>query len=331
MVLLNRVRHWCRLAPKARNTNPPVGARFFRAAVAFFTLSGALVLVPLALRALQNPAGSPGSAAASAQTAPATDPASAQPKSSTDTTGNNKIKVNVQVVNVPVTVLDKQGLPVVDLTQDDFKIYEDGKPQKITYFSGEAAPPLRIGLLMDTSNSARLQLKFEKDAANGFTYNMLRGLHSQNEIFLETFDATSSIIQDFTNNADTLSQKIDNLKAGGGKAVYDAIYFACKEKMMTAGPREQTRRVLVLISDGLDAQSQHSLDEAMSMAHRAETAIYTVGNAAYGFTNPGDKYLSKIAEDTGGAAFFPLRASPGTDLLTGYLAHGQFDDMEQNK
>jgi VWFA-related protein len=241
------------------------------------------------------------------------------------------IKVLVKVVNVPVTVLDKRGLPVIDLHKDDFQVLEDGKPQAIRYFRRDPRPPLRIGLILDTSNSARRQLSFQKDAASEFVFNMLQGRNSKNQIYLQTFDATSSVIQDFTNDPEILNEKIRALKAGGGKALYDAIYFACREKMLKAGPPEETRRVLVMISDGLDVQSEHSLEEAISMAHRAETLVYTIGNAAYGYTNPSDKILEKISEQTGGAAFFPLEKSPGADLGTGYLSHGQIGETSQNK
>ena len=289
-------------------------------AVAFF---GLLLAEPAASWARQDTSGKTAVASSVAQNGSAT-----ATKPGTD---ENRIKVHVEVVNVPVTVLDKRGNPVIDLTQNDFRIYEDGKRQSIRYFSSETMPPLRIGLLVDTSNSARFELKFEKNAAAEFAYTMLRGLNSRNKIFLETFDANSSVVQDFTNNPDDINEKLRKLKAGGGKAVYDAIYEACKHEIMKAGPREQTRRVLILISDGIDVQSKHSLEEAISMAHRAETAIYTIGNTPYGFSNPGAKYLNKVADDTGGAAFFPARKTPGTDFLTGYLSHGQFDSLEQNK
>ncbi len=262
---------------------------------------------------------------------PAAKASNAHPQGSNRANGNQSIRVHVEVVNVPVSVLDKRGIPVIDLTKNDFKLYEDGKRQTIRYFSSDVVPPLRVGLIVDTSNSARFELKFEKDAASSFVFNVLRGIESNNKIFLETFDATSSLVQGFTNDPDALNEKIQKLKAGGGKAVYDAIYDACEQEMKNSGPREQNRRVLVLISDGIDVESKHSLEEAISMAHRAETAIYTIGNTGYGFANPGDKDLEKIAEDTGGAAFFPLRKSPGTGYLTGYLAHGKFDTMDQNK
>jgi len=186
-------------------------------------------------------------------------------------------------------------------------------------------------LILDTSNSARPALQFEKDAASEFVFNLLQGRSSQHQIFLQTFDATSSIIQDFTNEPERLNEKIHALKAGGGKALYDAIYFACREKMLISGPPENTRRVLVIISDGRDVQSTHTLEEALSMARRSETVIYTLGNSSYGFSNAGDPVLADIAEETGGAAFFPLAKTPGTDLGTGYLSHGQIGDTSQNK
>ena len=243
----------------------------------------------------------------------------------------NKIRVRVEVVNVPVIVISKRGLPVIDLTQSDFQVFEDGRPQSIRYFSQESHQPLRIGVMLDTSNSARRQLSFEKDAATEFIFRMLEGRNTKNQVFLETFDASSSLIQDFTSDSELLNEKILGLKAGGGKAFYDAIYSACKDKMMHAGEPESTRRILVVISDGRDVQSQHSLDEAISMAHKAETMIYVIGNAAYGYSNEGDEILGALAEGTGGGAFFPLREAPGTDLATGYLSHGQLGETSQNK
>lgn len=331
----------------ARYRGPVCSGRTSKGGQAFACMAcAALVAVVVVAVPLLAPAASPGAAAswygagaqeptpnppASSSTGTAAQTPAPQPGQSAVAPAGQRIRVRVEVVNVPVTVLDKRGMPVIDLTQKDFRIYEDGQLQAIRYFHLEPQPPLRIGLILDTSNSARRQLSFQKDAASEFVFNMLQGRRSKNQVYLQTFDATSSIVQDFTNDPETLNEKIRGLKAGGGKALYDAIYYACREKMLHAGEPENIRRVLVLISDGLDVQSQHSLDEALSMAHRAETAIYTIGNSPYGFSNPGDKVLESIAEQTGGAAYFPLEKTPGADLETGYLSHGQIGDTSQNK
>jgi VWFA-related protein len=266
-----------------------------------------------------------------AATAGAGSDSSGAAKETAPPSGQTTVRVKVEVVNVPVTVLDKRGRPVIDLGKEDFKIFEDNVPQTIRYFSREMRQPLRIGLILDTSNSARPALQFEKDAASEFVFNMLQGRSSKHQIFLQTFDATSSIIQDFTNDPELINEKIRGLKAGGGKALYDAIYFACREKMLNSGPPENTRRVLVVVSDGRDVQSEHSLEEALSMARRAETIIYTLGITAYGFHNPGNPVLEELAQGTGGAAYFPLEETPGTDLGTGYFSHGQIGETSQNK
>lgn len=276
--------------------------------------------------------------------APAADPAAhetassqpsaaapAAPSTGGSTSKSDNIRVNVQVVNVPVTVLDKRGTPVIDLAKKDFRIYENGQLQTIKYFVQQPAPPLRIGLIIDTSNSARPLLSYEKDAASEFVFDMLQGRSTKNEVFLETFDATSSIVHDFSSDPDELNDSIRDLKAGGGKALYDAIFTACRDKMMHAGLPEQMRRVLVVMSDGLDVQSTHTFDEVVSMAHLTETSIYTIHNSPYGFTEDANRVLKDLAAETGGAYFFPQEAPAGTDLGDGYLAHGQIGCTSQNE
>jgi VWFA-related protein len=241
------------------------------------------------------------------------------------------IRATVELVNVPLTATTKRGQRVIDLSLDDVKVFENGVEQKITHFERETRTPLRIGLILDTSNSARPKLSYEKDAAQQFVDLILANAGTQTQIFLETFDASSSIVQDFTYNPDVLSEKIQDLKSGGGKALYDAIVYACREKMLKTGPPEETRRILVVVSDGLDVQSHHTLDEAVSMARMAEAMIYTVGTAAYGFSNPGDKILEDLSTETGGYPFFPLRNAPGSDLGAGYGSHSQIGETSQNE
>ena len=270
------------------------------------------------------------------QTTPAADPAATatkvDPAHPEETQAKPPtIRTTVELVNVPVTAKNKRGQPVIDLNMNEFQVFEDGVEQKITHFERETSTPLRIGLILDTSNSARRALTYEKEAASEFAFLVLRSGGTKNQVFLQSFDASSSIIQDFTNDPDLLNEKIQNLKSGGGKALYDAIYSACRDKLRKTGPAEEMRRILIVMSDGLDVQSQHTLDQTVSMARMAETMVYTVGTAAYGFSNPGDKLLEDIATGTGGYASFPLRETSGTDMETGYLSHGQVGDTSQNK
>ena len=239
------------------------------------------------------------------------------------------IRVRVDVVNVPVAALNSEGLPIYGLKQSDFEIYEDGKRQKITHFRRETDIPLRVGLLLDTSNSARRYLEFEKDAASEFAYMLLQKSR-RHQIFLLTFDGTAEVVVDFSNDRDKLEEAIQELKAGGGKALFDSIYFACKEKMVRADNPNGTRRVLVIVSDGLDSQSERNLEEVISMARLAEVVIYAIGTTSYGFTNPGNKILKKLAQETGGEVYFPLMKTLGADMR-GYLSHGvQFEGSSQN-
>ena len=266
-----------------------------------------------------------------APAAPAAAGDTAHPEESTPQAKTHTIRTTVELVNVPVTAKNSRGQPVIDLNKEDFKVYEDGVEQTITHFERETSTPLRIGLILDTSNTARSRLSYEKEAAGEFVYLVLRNGGTKNQVFLQTFDASSSIVQDFTNDPDLVNEKIQELKSGGGKALYDAIYFACREKMRKTGLPEEMRRILIVLSDGLDVQSQHTLDEAVSMSRMAETMVYTVGTAVYGFSNPGDKLLVDISTATGGYPSFPLRDAPGTDLETGYLSHGQIGETSQNK
>jgi hypothetical protein len=286
----------------------------------------ALTLAVIAAGALRAPAQQTTPPAAPTALAPAG--STPQPGESTKTT---TIRTTVELVNVPVTAVTKRGQRVIDLSMDDLRVFEDGVEQKITHFERETRTPLRIGLIVDTSNSARSRLPYEKDAAQQFVDLILAGGGASKQVFLETFDASSSVIQDFTSDPDVLSEKIQELKSGGGKALYDAIFFACREKMMKTGPREEIRRILIIVSDGLDVQSQHTLDQAVSMARMAETMIFTVGTAAYGFDNPGDKLLEDLSTETGGYPSFPLRNAPGSDMESGYLSHNQIGDTSQNK
>jgi Ca-activated chloride channel family protein len=234
------------------------------------------------------------------------------------------IPVQVNLVDVLFTVLDRRNKLVPSLEKQDFKVLDDSVSQDIRYFSRQSDLPLRIGMLLDTSNSIRDRIKFEQDAANNFLFSVLR--RGKDEAFVMTFDDEPQVVQAFTPDTGKLRDQILRTRAGGGTAVYDAIYNACEQELShpPRPPGDQpdvVRRVMILISDGEDNLSTHTRSEAIEMAQRSSVVIYTIststqwvtlddpskertGNRKYHLTD-GDKILQALAEETGGRAFYP--------------------------
>jgi len=209
---------------------------------------------------------------------------------------------------VLMTVTNKRNHLQLDLSKEDFRVLENDKPQTIRYFSRESDLPLRIGVLVDTSTSIRDRLHFEQDAAINFLNSTLRP--GKDLAFVVAFDVQPQVVQDYTDDLGKLSHAIQGLLAGGVTTLYDAIYSACRDKMLFFPPPEPyLRRVMIVISDGEDNQSDHTREEALAMAERAEVTIYAVSTSATGLPQRGDKVLRRLAEQTGGRAFFPFQAS----------------------
>src|SRR5712691_1890162 len=275
-----------------------------------------LFLLPLSDRAQQSAThGKP----------PASAPApSAAPNQETTQQSKQTITSVVNLVDVLFTVLNRRNKLVPELEKGDFKIWDDKFPQEIRYFSKQSDLPLRIGMLLDTSNSIRDRIKFEQDASINFLFSVLR--RNKDEAFVMTFDDEPQIVQAFTGDAGALRDQITKTRAGGGTAIYDAIYEACV-KELSHPPRppgdqpDVVRRVMILISDGDDNLSTHTRSEAIETAQRMSVVIYTIststqwislsqtdpskmGDRKYHLTD-GDKILQELAEETGGRAFFP--------------------------
>jgi Ca-activated chloride channel homolog len=218
----------------------------------------------------------------------------------------DNLVVNVELVNVLFTATDRKGRLVTDLDKSDLRLYEDNKPQAITNFSRETDLPLTIALLIDTSTSIRDRFKFEQQAAIDFLTKTLRP--RRDKALLITFDSAIELVQDFTDDPERVSQAIRQVRPGGGTKMLDAVYLACQEKLKA----EAGRKVLILISDGDDNLSLETLGSTLEMAQRADVSVYTISTNSSGFfglTAPkSDKLLKRLAEETGGRAFFPFKA-----------------------
>jgi VWFA-related protein len=304
---------------------PTYNQFYMRRILISVALTATLLLVASSDRAQQSSSRGPGKRTEAIQqqaTPPSqSGPAQEAPPQQQD---QGKITQTVNLVDVLFTVLNRRNKLVPDLEKNDFKIWDDKAPQAIRYFSRQTDLPLRIGLLMDTSNSIRDRLKFEQDAATAFLFSVIR--HNKDQAFVMTFDDEPSLIQSFTEDAGRLRDEIVKTRAGGGTAVYDAIYEACRTELShpPRPPGDQpdvVRRVMILISDGDDNLSNHTRSEAIEMAQRTSVVIYTISTSTQWIqlsqTDPdklanrkthlteGDKILQDLADETGGRAFFP--------------------------
>jgi Ca-activated chloride channel family protein len=217
-----------------------------------------------------------------------------------------KITVDVSRVQLLFTVSDKKGRFISNLAKDDFEIFEAKKPQPIMEFTAETDLPLRLAILIDTSNSIRDRFKFQQEAATDFVNTVIRA--HEDKAVIVSFDTAAELVADLTDDTEKLAKAIHGLRPGGGTALYDAVFFACRDKLMQDQPKFKFRRAMVILSDGDDNQSRYSRDQALEMAHRADVVIYAISTNRSGIEDDGDKVLKYFAEQTGGQAFFPFKA-----------------------
>ncbi|MBS1831624.1 MAG: VWA domain-containing protein [Acidobacteria bacterium] len=229
------------------------------------------------------------------------------------------IKVDVDIVNVLFNVRTKKNGLVGTLTKDDFEIYEDGKKQDIKYFARESNLPLTIGMLVDTSLSQENLIGEEKQSAISFFSRVLR---KEDLAFLISFGAEAELLQDYTNSTKLLRAGLDNLRLSGspgaysptgspvptigtprGTILYDAVYLAAADQLKS----QVGRKVLILLTDGMDQGSRYSREKAIEGAQKADAIIYSIfhadfrRNGYYYRPSPGD--LKRMSEDTGGRMF----------------------------
>jgi VWFA-related protein len=225
---------------------------------------------------------------------------------STQPDGIITIQKRVDEVNLLFIATNKHGKFVRDLKKTDFKILDDDKPpQSIVNFSQQTDLPLQLGLLIDTSGSVHGRFDFEQDAAASFLQHTIRPHFDR--AFVMGFNTHNHVAQGYTDNINLLQTGIHHLADGGGTALYDAIYTACKTEMMNNDPDHPVRRALVIVSDGEDNQSEHTRAQAIEIAERAQVILYTISTDDSGLILRGDKILQQLADSTGGRAFFPFK------------------------
>jgi VWFA-related protein len=216
-----------------------------------------------------------------------------------------RIILDVTRVNILFTVTDKKGRFITDLGKDDFEVLEKKKGQTISQFTAESDLPLRLAILIDTSNSIRDRFRFEQQAAVEFINSTVRP--RQDKAMLVSFDSSTELVSDLTDDPEKLAAAVRSLRPGGGTSLYDAIFYACRDKLQLDQPRDKFRRALIIVSDGDDNQSRVTRDQALEMAQKADTVIYAISTNISRIEGSGDKVLKYLAAETGGQAFFPFK------------------------
>ena len=282
--------------------NRRISAFVLAAAFAAVALNAQQTAAPPATQPVTQAAPPP----AATQQAPAPQQPAAEPANQqADENAIPTLRLGVNEVNLIFTVTDKHGRYIPNLQQSDFALLDDGRaPASVNSFHQQINLPLRVGILVDTSTSIHTRFQFEQQSAIEFLLNILKA--RSDRAFVMGFDSTPTVEQDWSNNLDALETGVSRMTPGGGTALFDAVYTACRYKLLDESRgQEPVRKAIVLISDGDDNQSRVYQDEAVKECQRADTIIYSISTNWTPSRGGGDKVLTQLAEDTGGQVFFP--------------------------
>lgn len=210
------------------------------------------------------------------------------------------IKLTTDLVSLSVSVTDGFGRPATGLTRDDFQVFENNVEQEIAFFAPDDSP-LAVGLVLDSSGSMGRDDKMER--ARAAALHFVKTSHPDDEVFLIDFDSEAKVTLDFTLDLDAVAAALEAAEAGGRTALYDAVSLAL-EKLN--GYRTQRRRVILLITDGMDTASRHhSSKDVRELVRESDVQIYAIGILGSDMTISSVNVIEDYAEVTGGRAFFP--------------------------
>ena len=218
-------------------------------------------------------------------------------------------KSSVNEVIVPVTVTDEKGRFVSNLDQKDFMLLDEGKPQRITFFTRERNQPVVIGFLIDLSNSNLLHWDKFMEAIQDLVLATIEPEGKPDKRFsgyLIGYSTEAELMVNTTEDPEKILERVRKVKPGGGAALFDAVHMACTSRTLVKGEPFEPRRVIVIVGDGHDTGSKKTLDEVVEVAQRNLVTIYGVSTVAFGFRNEGEPNLKRLCESTGGRVVYPL-------------------------
>ena len=209
--------------------------------------------------------------------------------------------VSANEVIVPITVTDDKGRFVSNLEAKDFRILDEGRPQRIQFFSHDQRQPIVVGFLIDMSNNTRIHWKTYQDAILELVWDLLPG-DKKYTGYLITYSNDAELVVNTTWDSDKIADQIKKLRPGGGASLFDAIYMACTKRELVQGEPFEPRRVLIVVGDGHDNASKKSIEEVLELAQRNLVTIYAMSTQAFGFANDTQDVLERITAETGGVA-----------------------------
>jgi len=230
-----------------------------------------------------------------------------------------RIRVSVNEVIVPVTVTDNKGKFLSNLEAKDFRILDEGQPQRIKFFSHDQRQPIVVGFLVDQSNNMKTHWKTFQDAILELVWNLLPG-DKRYSGYLISYANEAELVVNTTWDSEKLADKIRKMKPGGGSALFDAIYSSCTNRALIPGEPYEPRRVIIVVGDGHDNASKKTIDEVLELAQRNLVTIYAISTMAFGFANEDQDVLERLATETGGKVEYPLNKDLYKDV-SGYLSN----------
>jgi Ca-activated chloride channel family protein len=208
-------------------------------------------------------------------------------------------------VELAVTVTDEKGKFLSNLTKSDFRVLDEGKPQRINFFSHTEKQPIVAGFLIDQSNNMKIHWDKYKDAILEMIWGLMPG-DPQYQGYLISYGSQAELSVNTTEDPDKMAAAVRRMKPGGGAALFDAIYRACTDRKLIKGEPYEPRRVIIIVGDGHDSASKHSQGEVLELAKRNMVSIYAISSMSFGFDNIDMDVLEKLTKETGGHVEYPL-------------------------
>lgn len=263
------------------------------------SLCGLLLSVP-AVPQSQPPAPQPKQPAPPAQSQPRPAQQPSQPEQP-----EARFSSGVNEVIVPVTVTDDRGKFLSNLEAKDFRVLDEGRPQRVRFFSHQEKQPIVVGFLIDLSSNSRVHWKTFQDAILELIWNLLPG-DERFSGYLISYANEAELLVNTTTDSEKLADKVRKMKPGGGSALFDAIYKSCTTRTLVKGEPYEPRRILIVVGDGHNNSGTHSMVEVLELAQRNLVTIYAVSTMAFGFANEDQDVLERLTTETGGHVEYPL-------------------------